>query len=309
MGVCFPKNREKPYVAVGGGEKGLVMKWTLTSAVFAGAVVLVTLLAFVSLLSKATAVPDDGEQDGSKTSGPKINFACTKVTEGEFDPIRDHPNAHLHEFIGNTSVNPDSTHQSLLNHPDTSCAEPAATSSYWFPATWDGTQRNQVRKVSVYYAGKADQTEVKPLPEGATVIGDEDRAKVNFRCGDGPPQKTPPVGCTRDEFRIQVFFPDCWNRNGLDPNDFRSRNNGACPEGFGYRFPEIHFGIRYHNPDGFEGPLKVAAGDGTTEPYTHMHGDVMDGWQRPRFEELHRDCIVNVGDNQATPDECISSMN
>ena len=90
--------------------------------------------------------------------------------------------AHLHQFIGNTAANGNSTYQSLRTTGGSTCdnrSMPAALnrSSYWMPAMLDG-QGNAVRPdyVLVYY---------KRIPAGHPSCGAPDATHIGY-CTDMP---------------------------------------------------------------------------------------------------------------------------
>lgn len=146
-----------------------------------------------------------------------MHFGCDVVKVAPIDPILDPEHPHDHVFYGNKGVDADSTYESLVNNKDTSCDHSYATSSYWNPVVKDGDELNQPRRLSVYYVGRGDQTKVQPIPDGLQLIGRDENGRVDYRCGEAPPVSSPPYGCTAEEFRIRVHFPECWDRSSLAP--------------------------------------------------------------------------------------------
>jgi len=107
----------------------------------AGTALLVVAMALVSGQRTAGA---QSEED--VVTGPTLQFGCNVLKVAAIDPIFDPVHPHDHVFYGNTGVDANSTYESLVNNPDTTCANTYATSSYWNPVIKDGsTEVNQPR--------------------------------------------------------------------------------------------------------------------------------------------------------------------
>jgi Ca2+-binding RTX toxin-like protein len=222
------------------------------------------------------------------------------------DPILDPEHPHDHVFYGNTGVDADSTYGSLVINKDTTCHRTYATSSYWNPVVKDGTTEvNHPSSISVYYVGRGDQTKVQPIPDGLQLIGRDENGKVDYRCGQDPPESSPPYGCTAENFRIRVHFPECWDRSSLNPDSLVRMSGGACPSSHPYQIPTIRMSVHYENVGGvLEGPLQVSAGGGEFLGADFFHADVFAAPQEPAFRDTIKKCVNNVADDAVPPTVC-----
>ena len=239
-------------------------------------------------------------------TGPTLQFGCHVLKVAAIDPIFDPEHPHDHVFYGNTGVDADSTYESLVNNPHTTCANTYATSSYWNPVVKDGTTEvNQPRRLSVYYVGKGDQTKVQPIPDGLQLLGNSENGKLEYRCGAEPAVTSPPYGCTAEEFRIKVHFPECWDSSSLQPESLAKMKGGACPSSHPYQIPTIRMSVHYGNVGRvLEGPLMVSAGDGEFLGADFFHADVFAAPQEPAFRDTITKCVNNVADGAVPPAAC-----
>jgi Domain of unknown function (DUF1996) len=275
------------------------------------AVLLLTAVAGTVLLVVAMGlVPNqhlaDAQTEADGSSGPTLQFGCNVVKAAAEDPIVDPEHPHDHVFYGNKGVDADSTYESLVAHKDTSCNLPFATASYWNPVIKDGTtEDNQPSKISIYYTGKNDQSKVQPIPDGLQLIGNKDNGRVDYRCGDEPPVRSPPYGCTADEYRIRVHFPECWNQSSRKPDSLVKMRGVSCPSSHPYQIPTIRMSVHYENVGGvLEGPLEVSAGGGEFLGADFFHADIFAASQEPDFRDIIKKCVNNVADGAVPPAVC-----
>src|SRR5918995_6396213 len=276
-------------------------KAAVWAGMVAGTVLLVVAMALVSGQRQAGA---QSEEDA--LTGPTLQFGCNVLKVAAIDPIFDPEHPHDHVFYGNTGVDADSTYESLVNNPNTTCANTYATSSYWNPVVKDGTTEiNQPRRLSAYYVGRGDQTKVQPIPDGLQLLGNNENGKVDYRCGADPAVTSPPYGCTAEEFRIRVHFPECWDRSSLQPDSLVRMSGGACPGSHPYQIPTIRMSVHYGNVGGvLKGPLMVSAGDGEFLGADFFHADVFAAPQEPAFRDTIKKCVNNVADGAVPPTAC-----
>jgi hypothetical protein len=276
-----------------------------TTAVWAGIVAgTVLLVVAIGLVSGQRPAGAQSEDDGA--TGPTLQFGCGVVKVAAMDPIFDPEHPHDHVFYGNKGVAPNSTYESLVSNPDTTCDHTYATSSYWNPVVKDGTTEvNHPRRLSVYYVGKSDQTKVQPIPDGLQLLGNDENGKVDYRCGQDSPVSSPPYGCTAEEFRIRVSFPECWDRSSLAPDSLVRMSGGECPSSHPYQIPTIRMSVHYQNVGGvLKGPLMVSAGDGEFLGADFFHADVYAAPQEPAFRDTIKKCVNNVADGALPPAVC-----
>ena len=277
-----------------------------TATVWAGMVAGTVLVVVVAMALVSGQGPAGAQSEEDVLTGPTLQFGCNVLKVAAIDPIFDPEHPHDHVFYGNTGVDADSTYESLVNNPQTTCANTYVTSSYWNPVVKDGTTEvNQPRRVSVYYVGRGDRTKVQPIPDGLQLLGNNENGKVEYRCGAEPAVTSPPYGCTAEEFRIRVHFPECWDRSSLQPDSLVRMSGGACPSSHPYQIPTVRMSVHYGNVGGvLKGPLMVSAGHGEFLGADFFHADVFAAPQEPAFRDTIRKCVNNVADGTVPPAAC-----
>jgi hypothetical protein len=275
-----------------------------------------------ALLATLVALYASREAQASHSRGAVLQFRCVPLGVMSIDPILDPEpeHTHSHVFFGNRGVSADSTHESLkANTSGTTCRLPtspdrgewkAVNSSYWVPEIRDN-QPLPVKFMTIYYVDLSDDGGLREYPENTNLIGNASRADIDFRCGDGPVVQSPPYGC-KDELRARVLMPNCWNqRDASNPNNWIRKLD--CPSTHPYEVPALRMASHHFAPqDGvLNSPLKVSAGSGVWADWTSFHGDKMDAdldppdVPSPGFDDMLRDCVINVAENEPRPDKCI----
>jgi Domain of unknown function (DUF1996) len=277
-----------------------------TATVWAGMVAGTVLVVVAAIALVSGQGPAGAQSEEDVLTGPTLQFGCNVLKVAAIDPIFDPEHPHDHVFYGNKGVNEDSTYESLVSNPDTTCAPTYATSSYWHPVVKDGTTEvNEARRLSVYYIGRGDQTKVQPIPGGLQLLGNSENGKVDYRCGAEPAVTSPPYGCTAEEFRLRVQFPECWDRSSLQPDSLVKMSGGACPNSHSYQIPTVRMSVHYGNVGGvLKGPLLVSAGDGEFLGADSFHADVFAAPQEPAFRDTIVKCVNNVADGAVPPAAC-----
>jgi hypothetical protein len=269
-------------------------------------VVLAVGVAILLSLSSTAGNPVEAQEDVQEF-GPMVRVGCKPSHILEEDPILDPPpgEAHLHQFVGNTATNADSTHESLVSSLKTTCRPAIDTSAYWFPVIREAGKQINPRKVSLYYQAPGDQTKVRNVVDGLQVITDENIGDVDYRCGANADTEKPPYGCKAAGFRIRLHFPDCWNQQTLKEGSTVSSVNGKCPRSHPYRYPAIRMVIHYPITDGkLDRPIKVSAGAGEWHGIDSMHGDIFFAPQQPVSDVRTKYCLRQVEDSEPRPDVC-----
>jgi len=189
--------------------------------------------------------------------------------------------AHLHTFIGNTSVDAFSTVDSIANKGNSTCAGGTLNrSSYWFPAMID-TGRPLVPASSVvYYKGHYEfdsSAVVQPMPHGLRMVSkgakntDPATTGARYVCyganGELPTWKNTITQAVADgtckvggDFVMMAVFPFCWDGVNLDSPDHASHLSAVvqdgtapfakhCPTTHPVVLPAISYNIHYTIPD------------------------------------------------------------
>ncbi|CAF2122006.1 unnamed protein product [Rotaria magnacalcarata] len=119
----------------------------------------------------------------------------------------------------------------------------------------------------------------------------------------------------KNGFRMQVFFPMCWNNKILDSPDHRSHmaypshyNGGDCPPSHPVRLPGLFYEA-FYSVDKFphgQGtqPFVLSNGDPTGYGF---HGDFVNGWDTDVLKAVIADdsCIAENTDHGNKPEKCL----
>lgn len=266
--------------------------------------------------------PDDtslGRPDrpvtGPQGAVPQFLVECEFSHAAEDDPIvyPGQPGAsHLHVFFGNTSVDADTTTESLAGG-DTTCDQQLDRAAYWAPALLrDGEMVTPVKSTAYYRPGvDVDPTIVQPFPAGLEMIAGSAGATepqpvsiVAWSCGLGIEREVLPPECAPDRvLRLLVTFPDCWDGVHLDSADHKSHvaysSKGVCPGSHPVPVPQLQFSVEYPVWGSTAG-LELASGDLITG-----HADFMNGWDPDKLASevelcLHREVVCGVTSGRKT---------
>jgi Domain of unknown function (DUF1996) len=225
------------------------------------------------------------------------------------DPIV-HPKApgtsHLHDFLGNTSVDAFSTMHSMQAAGSTCPAGDLA--GYWVPALFrNGTKINpsgQNVRQQVYYTADnlAPRTHIEPFPPDMRLVAGNAMAtsprdnwglgeEIYWGCSDnsvdGKPI-TPPSSCRTGILSLHVGFPNCWDgvlTHDNDTSHLRYPSGGKCPAGFSHALPRVILRTEY--------PVGTATGNITLasgQPFT-AHGDFWNTWDQAKLKNLVDNCL------------------
>ena len=273
-----------------------------------GSLVRAGVLGLVVLASLAMPL-DAGAAEPGATRGQFV-IRCRLSHSLPDDPIvhPGHPGAsHLHDFFGNTTVNADSSFESMLAG-GTTCRVPSDTAGYWSPAAYLVDAPLSPKAMRIYYFGVPDDA-VETIPAGLKMIGGNPAAldpsenpHVSWSCGESRVIKTPreatPYDCTTwapghpfvDGVVANVEMPSCWNGFGLEPSDVVYPVDGSCPAEFAHVLPKlsqrVHLGVM--NPLTPTGDVALRLSSG---PFYSLHADFWNTWQQPRLDQLVAECL------------------
>jgi hypothetical protein len=266
------------------------------------------MLLAVAMLS--AVVSFGASRTSHAASPPTLQFACDYLKRESIDPIVDPAVAHVHEFYGNRSVNANSTYKSLKAHRATTCRIKAATSSYWHPTFREGGKVQRPLMIRNYYEifnhRNVNRTHMRPIPDGLQNIATKDNGNVVYKCGSGPPRTRPPIECTKP-WRVEFYFPNCWNpRAGRGPNSVKF-SSFSCPSTHPYQLPDYRMEVFYPRPaDGkLSAPLQVSMGGGEWGRASKFaHADRMDGDPDAFDTKWLKPCVLNT---TSSPSFCENS--
>jgi hypothetical protein len=260
--------------------------------------VLLMMLAAIGA-AVAVALVDSRHYEAAAAEQNQLLLLCSIYRVATVDPIQ--PQAdHLHAFAGNRSVSDNSTYESLVSNPNTSCERPFVTSAYWTMATyWGGEQVDPIR-VAVYYHA-AHPERVSHIPDGLQMLASDANGEVTFKCGRDPTPglQDPPYNCTQN-FRIIYSFPECWDQRSLLHTSLRDRRGNWCDAGY-REIISVRLAFHYKHPHPGEplgSPLEVSTGADQRSPWTAAHADAFEANQQNEFNKTIRQCVM---EQQALP--------
>jgi hypothetical protein len=206
--------------------------------------------------------------------------------------------SHLHVFFGNSTVDANSTVDSLRGAP-TTCDQQLDHAAYWTPALLlDGELVEPTTSTAYYRAGiGVDPTVVEPFPEGLVMIaGRHDAAEpqpleiVAWTCGTGIERSALPPECPAERgLRMLVTFPDCWDGVQLDAPDHAAHvaysTGGACPDSHSVHVPQLQFAVQYPHAGSTDG-LSLASGSLLTG-----HADFVNLWDPEKLAIEVSSCL------------------
>jgi hypothetical protein len=266
-------------------------KATIVSAL----VLLVLATLAVSAAFGATRVVSSSAAPKAESKGVFI-VSCPFSHRKQVDPIvafNQPVSGHMHDFMGNRTVNFNSTYGSASPGP-TTCAHSGDRAGYWTPSLVapNGTFV-QVRRALVYYRNV-------PVKYGTTTPFPPDFRIVAGGVGVGPPNagwscdqdasnmKATPVNCGSGLMVLHVRFPSCWDGRNTDSPDHRSHmryaTGSSCPSSHPVKVPEIFLHVRYA-PGASGSGYRLS--DGTVSP----HADFWNTWLQSALVQKVNECL------------------
>jgi len=224
--------------------------------------------------------------------GPYYALGCSSSHRNNDDAIV-YPGqpgkSHNHTYIGNRSVNADTTPASLLGGR-TSCESDFDSSAYWVPTLFTGREDVEPLTAIVYYVNRSNERISAP-PRGIVMLAGNSLATarqpkgiVSWSCGEvgGRPRFAAIPTCRADSMlQLQATFPDCWDGRRLDSPDHRQHVKyavrGVCPASHPVALPTIVLIVLYP---------PVPRGSQVASGTFAAHADFMNGWDQAELERL-----------------------
>ncbi|MBI3649228.1 MAG: DUF1996 domain-containing protein [Actinobacteria bacterium] len=218
------------------------------------------------------------------------------------------PSAHEHTFYGNNSTDQDSTADSLLADPSSTCKTSGDSAAYWAPTLYVDGVRLALSKMHVgeYWLNNG-LASVEAPPFGAALIGGsphasspDEMAHVDWHCRTGP-HYSKPVDCTgldQGPLKYEVFFQNCWDGTGTAQTDFAYGSGKTCPSGFDHPVAQLALQVDLLDPSGHQlydpfdanGNVRITFGDGSM-PWYEAHADFLNGWNEDALKALIDGCL------------------
>jgi Domain of unknown function (DUF1996) len=220
--------------------------------------------------------------------------------------------SHLHVFMGNTTVDADSTYGSMTQSPlTTTCpASSGDTSGYWIMALFkNGTQidpKSSYAPHSAQFYYRKDNlkagTMIHSFPPDFRMIAGNGHAtseadnpylgrEIYYGCSDNSESGKPkaPINCSTGYISLHVGFPNCWDGVNIDSPDHKSHvaypSSGVCPADHPVALPRLIMRTEY--PVGTDSSgITLSSG-----PYYTAHGDFWNTWDQQKLDDLVTDCL------------------
>lgn len=220
---------------------------------------------------------------------------------------------HLHMFWGNTGTDADSTAQSLLDDPTSSCEGGTNNgSAYWMPAVFNAQGEVLLPESTITYyksfgSGPSFAREtIRPIPNGLQMI-----ANVHVR-NSGEWNIGHSRGHVRgiDVLRFNILFPQCVAVDASGdpvlsspdtggPDRFTThlaygqggQNSNHCPSSHPYRIPQVIYNVRYALDADAKWTLSSHHGEpalhtNTTAEELVLHADYIAAWDEESMQRI-----------------------
>jgi len=249
-------------------------------------------LAAAALPAAPTGITTPLQLSPNFPNGPYYAIGCSFSHRNNDDPVvfpRQPGRSHNHTYIGNRSVDADTTSASLIGGRS-SCEAEGDSSAYWMPTLFVGENDVTPLTAIVYYVNRSRQRISAP-PRGLVMIAGNAEARsrqpkgiVAWSCGavGGPPRYATIPACREDQMlQLQATFPNCWDGRRLDSADHKQHlkysSRGLCPASHPVAMPQVILIVLYP---------PVPLGSQVASGRFGAHADFMNGWDQVELERL-----------------------
>ena len=225
-------------------------------------------------------------------NGPYYSIVCSFSHRNNDDPVvfpGQTGRSHNHTYIGNRSVDAETTSASLIGGKS-SCDSESDSSAYWMPTLFVGQNDVVPFAAIVYYVNRSRQRIAAP-PKGLVMIAGNAEARsrqpkgiVAWSCGavGGTPRFAMIPACGDEQMlQLQATFPNCWDGRRLDSADHKQHlkyaSRGLCPASHPVALPQIILIVLYP---------PVPLGSQVASGRFGAHTDFMNGWDQVELERL-----------------------
>jgi hypothetical protein len=196
--------------------------------------------------------------------------------------------SHNHTFFGNRSTDAFSTPAWLRAAGQTSCRLRADTAAYWAPTLFVGGRAIEPLGVVAYYVRRTREA-VQAFPAGLEMIAGSAAARsaqgaqiTSWSCGGRFRSSTIPT-CERQNLRLQVNFPNCWDGSRLDSGDHKAHmayaTDRVCPASHAVEVPGLTLVIYYGVAGGSNAELSSGG-------QFSAHADFVNAWNQDKLAAL-----------------------
>jgi len=259
----------------------------------------------------ALTIPASPADNGAHPHG-NFRMACAYSHFAYDDPIvfpGQSGRSHLHMFFGNTTVNANTTTNSLVNSGGSSCnGFELNRSGYWTPAVLDGKGNAVVPDQIILYYKTTMPSQTVAMPQGLKMVAGNTTSesftagqRLGWSCGASGTSYNKsnriPNNCGSDPVNAYIQFPNCWDGRNLDSSDhishmFFADDNQSCPGSHPVRLPQIS--ILLYFPAGNTSGWYLSSdrsGGFNTGPGATLHADWFGGWNDDAMNLWINGCI------------------
>ena len=250
-------------------------------------------LAAAALSAAPTGVTAPLQLSPLFPNGPYYAIGCSFSHRNNDDPVvfpRQPGRSHNHTYIGNRSVDADTTSASLIGGRSTLRvgerlvrvldADPLRRAERRQAAHLDRLLRESLAPADLWRR-----------PSGLVMIAGNSEARsrqpkgiVAWSCGavGGTPRYATIPACREDQMlQLQATFPNCWDGRRLDSADHKQHlkysSRGLCPASHPVAMPQIILIVLYP---------PVPLGSQVASGRFGAHADFMNGWDQVELERL-----------------------
>lgn len=253
--------------------------------------------------------PVSPHDNGTNGTG-NFRIACEYSHFNHDDPIV-YPGqpgkSHFHMYFGNTTVDANTTENSLVNSGGSTCSGfELNRSAYWTPAVLDGKGNVVVPHSIIVYYKTHHPDRVQEMPQGLQIIAGNANSEsftvnenLHWSCGGSGStyNRTNRIpSCGSDLINASIVFPQCWDGKNKKSANFTSHmayiTASGCPSSHPVQLPQLTILLYYPASDTSSWYLSSdRTGSFNTSPGATLHADWIGGWNKEAMTLWTEGCL------------------